>query len=479
MRTALALILLALLGTPVGATDDSPETILATLHKVADWQLAHPSRHPTWDWTQAAFYTGVTALMDVSDEPRFEEAMRKMAEANQWRPGLRPGHADDYAVIATYARLAESDRSGRILEPSRALFDYLTHYPYSESLSWGNAIETRELSWCDALFMGPPPLAAMTNVTGDRKYLDLANKLWWKTTDYLYDEDERLYFRDSNYFEPRERNGKKIFWSRGNGWVFSGLTRMLQEMPSDYPDRTRYVGLFQEMASRVAEVQGEDGYWRSSLLDPTSRPHPETSGTGFFTHGLAWGINRGLLDRARFLPHVRKGWAALVAALHEEGKLGWVQRIGAAPGTTSADETEVYGVGAFLLAGSEMLKLALFEGSRAMTVIASSDLDAARFDETMEVDWKTITKRLGASLDPLFILDASSGRFVPSQVLDTDGNGTPDRLLFQASFLSRQTRSFEIHRLARAWKRTFPTRTFGRLVPEATRMASPLRFEVR
>ncbi len=90
---------------------DSPEAILATMQRAADWQLAHPSRHPKWDWTQAAFYTGMTALMDVTDEPRFEEAMRLMAEANQWRPGLRPGHADDWAVIATYARLAETDRT--------------------------------------------------------------------------------------------------------------------------------------------------------------------------------------------------------------------------------------------------------------------------------------------------------------------------------------------------------------------------------
>ena len=377
----------------------------------------------------------------------------------------------------------EIDRTASNLAPSRALFDYLVRYPYSESLVWGNAIETRELSWCDALFMGPPPLAALTNATGDRNYLDLANKLWWKTTDYLYDKEERLYFRDSNYFEPREPNGKKIFWSRGNGWVFSGLARMLQEMPEDYPDRPRYVTLFREMAEKVSAVQGDDGYWRSSLLDPTSRPNPETSGTGFFVHGLAWGVNRGILDRPRFLPHIQKGWAALLAALHEDGKLGWVQRIGAAPGTTGADETEVYGVGAFLLAGSEMLKLGLLDGGTAMVLVATSDLDEARFDETIEVNWKLVAQRLGATTaDPIFVFESRSGRMLPHQLSGASGGGVPDRLLFRSSFLSREKRTFEIRKLARAWKRNYG-RSAGqweaRLHPETRQATSPVRIEVR
>ena len=181
-------------------------------------------------------------------------------------------------------------------------FDFLVTLPFNEPLTWENGIETREWAWCDALFMAPPALAAVTTATGDRKYLDLANRLWWKTTDYLYDTSEHLYFRDSRFFDQREPNGKKVFWSRGNGWVFAGLARMLEELPADHPDRARYVTLFREMAEKIAAVQGEDGYWRASLLDPDSRPNPETSGTGFFVYGLAWGINHGLLDRARYEP---------------------------------------------------------------------------------------------------------------------------------------------------------------------------------
>jgi unsaturated rhamnogalacturonyl hydrolase len=177
------------------------------------------------------------------------------------------------------------------------------------------------------------------------------------TTDFLYDKTEHLYFRDSSYFDRREANGRKVFWSRGNGWVFAGLVRVLEAMPADAPQRPRYVQLYRDMAAKLITIQQPDGLWRSSLLDPNAWPAKETSGTGFFCYGLAWGINHGLLDQAVYRPAVVKAWQGLVGCVHDDGMLGSVQPIGAAPDKVSPDLTENYGAGAFLLAGSEMLKM--------------------------------------------------------------------------------------------------------------------------
>jgi rhamnogalacturonyl hydrolase YesR len=332
--------------------------ITKVMSAVADWQLTNPSAHEPYDWTQAAFYTGVMAFAGITDNPKYVDAMKAMGERNQWRPGLRPGHADDYAVVASYAQLYQRDRNKAMLGPSLALFNFLLTRRFDDSLVWGNGIENRELAWCDALFMGPPAMAAVSAATGDRRYLDLADRLWWKTTDYLYDPTEHLYYRDSRYFEQREKNGRKVFWSRGNGWVIAGLARLLQDMPADFRGRDRYEALFREMAGAVLAAQSADGYWRSSLLDPDSRPNPETSGTGFFVFALGWGVKQGLIDREKYEPAVMKGWDALVRAVHPDGMLGWVQQIGAEPGSAGADSTEVYGSGAFLLAGSAVHALA-------------------------------------------------------------------------------------------------------------------------
>jgi unsaturated rhamnogalacturonyl hydrolase len=345
----------------VGRFDAALErkAIVTVMTAAAEWQLANPSRHPRYDWTQAPFWIGLTAFAPLSSDPqRYLGAVRQNGEANQWRPGPRPLHADDHAIAQSYFLLQRVDTNRAMIAPALQTFGAVILYPFEESLEFVDYEKTsREWVWCDALFMSPPALAMAAKATGNRRFLDVMNRLWWKTTDYLYDREEHLYYRDSRFFSQRAANGRKIFWSRGNGWVLAGLARVLQEMPSDYPERGRYLTLFREMSARIAPLQQPDGYWRTSLLDPDAQPRAETSGTAFYVYALAWGINENLLDRATYEPIVRRGWAALVAAVHSNGMLGYVQRIGDQPGDTSESGTEIYGVGAFLLAGSEVHRL--------------------------------------------------------------------------------------------------------------------------
>ena len=325
---------------------------------VADWQLQNPSSHKLYEWHQAPFWASLDALARLSKEPRkYLDAMRATGEANEWNHGPNRFHADDHAITQSYFLLHEREKDPKMIAKALALFDEMSGMPFDEPLDFDQAKTSREWVWCDALFMSPPALSLAARTTGNRRYADLMNRLWWKTTSYLYDKTEHLYYRDSRYFEQREKNGAKVFWSRGNGWVLAGLARVLQYLPADYPERPKFRALFLEMAPRVASLQRPDGYWRVSLLDPESFPVPETSGTGFFTYALAWGVNEKLLDRATYEPVILKGWAALQRAVLPGGKLGYVQRVGAAPGDTGPDETEIYGVGAFILAGSEVHRL--------------------------------------------------------------------------------------------------------------------------
>lgn len=356
-----------------GAGADSPAQqlrsadVLSVMQRVADWQLAHPSAHPATEWTQAAGDAGMLALAGISNNPKYREALLAMGEANGWQPGPRMYNADDLAIGQTYAGLYSGYHDRKMIAPLRARLDSILatpsqvqsmdfHQPYDQvSQLW---------SWCDSLFMAPPVWMQLFAATGDKRYLDFAVKNWWRTTDYLYDPGEHLYFRDSTYFDRREANGKKIFWSRGNGWVMAGLVRMLEFLPENHPSRARFQTLFKEMAETILTSQQSDGLWRSSLLDPEHYPLKETSGSGFFAYALAWGVNQGLLDRRKFEPAVRRAWIALVSCVDADGKLTHVQPIGSDPKKFADDSTEVYGVGAFLLAGSEVYRMAAFENSK-------------------------------------------------------------------------------------------------------------------
>jgi rhamnogalacturonyl hydrolase YesR len=340
-----------------------PKAVLAAMERVADWQLAHPSRHKATDWTQGAGYAGQMALAGISANLRYREAMRAMGEQNEWKLGPRKYHADDHAVGQIYTELYLQYGEPKMIAPMRAQFDdILVHPRVFPSLDFTQKGIGDLWSWCDSLFMAPPAWMRLYAATGDKRYRDFAVTNWWRTSDYLYDAEEHLYFRDSTYFHKREANGRKVFWSRGNGWVMGGLVRMLQFLPTDDPDRKRFETQFKEMSAAILKCQQPDGLWRSSLLDPESYPLKETSGSGFHTYALAWGVNRGLLDRQTYEPAVSKAWTALVGCVQPEGKLTHVQPIGADPREFDGDQTEVYGVGAFLLAGSEVYRMATSGG---------------------------------------------------------------------------------------------------------------------
>ncbi len=329
--------------------------------RVADWRLSHPRRADRKDdtrgWVMGTFYIGLAKYAAVTDQERYFRRLRDIAEKNEWRLGDRERLAEDHTVGYCYGQLFKRYGDPKMLEPMRRQFDRLNKLPYDESLEWTDSIRRREWAWCDALFMGPPTMFQLSEITGDPKYADQADRLWWKSSDYLFDKDETLFYRDSRYFTKKEANGRPVFWSRGNGWVIAGLPRIMEALPENDPRRQRYETQFRQMMERLLALQKPDGYWPSGLLDAKTWDQPETSGTAFFTYGLLWGINHGVLDRDTYLVPALKGWAALVAAVEPSGKLGWVQPVGEKSGPSKRELSEPYATGGFLLAASELHKM--------------------------------------------------------------------------------------------------------------------------
>jgi rhamnogalacturonyl hydrolase YesR len=333
------------------ATDLSPalthSAIRKAARKVADWQLAHAEEKFNQQWTYAALYDGMLAASKTTSDPRYYDAMVKMARHFDWKLlNSRFPHADDMAIGQSYMDMYFEKRDPVRMADTKAVMDQLVVNKDDPSkLLWW---------WCDALFMAPPVLARMTTATGDRRYLDYMDREWWQTSASLYDPAEHLYFRDSRYFMQKQENGQKVFWSRGNGWVMGGLVKVLEVMPADYPTRDKYIAQYKQMAERIASIQGKDGLWRSGLLDPAAYDLPEVSGSAFFTYSLAWGIHHGVLDRARFEPVVAHAWAGILEHVYADGRLGSIQPIDGQPGKFKPSASYVYGVGGFLLAASEV-----------------------------------------------------------------------------------------------------------------------------
>jgi rhamnogalacturonyl hydrolase YesR len=364
---------LLFVSSAMAAEAPTRKQVLASAAQVAEWQLArmdglHITSHMSGEsreprsWQQGAFWVGMTHLAHVSGEKRFTDAILAQGKANNWSPGKRVYHADDHVIAQSYLWAARHGAGKDVIAPIRGTFDAIladppvVHLSFYSGKNYGDTQCLRRWCWCDAVFMSPPAWLDLANQSGEKKYRDFAMSEFWAATDFLYDPAEKLYFRDSRFFERRDEQGRKLFWSRGNGWVFAGIANMLDLLPRDHADRPRLEALFKDMAGKLKAVQKADGYWAPSLLGAENSP-AETSGTGFFVYGLAWGVNRGLLPRNDYLPSIHLGWDALTRAVGKDGRLGWVQQVSDRPEQVAETDTQFYGVGAFLLAASEVAVL--------------------------------------------------------------------------------------------------------------------------
>jgi len=442
------------------------DSTLQIMKKVADWQLhtwnKNGMRWPKWDWTNGAAYTGFMALNEIANDAKYSKAMFDIGEDIGWNTGPRRTMADDYCVAQMFSQMYSLYKEPKMIANWREQADSIMAMLHTESLEWKNGIANREWAWCDALFMGPPSLAYLATATDEKKYLDIACKLWWKTTDYLFDSLENLYFRDSKYFSSKEANGKKVFWSRGNGWVLAGLVRMLQNMSADYQERPRFINLYKKMSEKIASLQSADGSWHAALLDPQSYPAKETSGTAFYCYALAYGVNHGLLPYEKYNPVIEKAWAALVSSVHPDGKLGNVQQIGEKPESVDSNSTEVYGVGGFLLAGSEMINLLLKHSGNIPIISLYNKTGLDRNEEVAEIPYAQFISKIKNYKNQFKISDALTGKEIEYQ-LEYRGNKNPQNVLV---LLNLAPGSKIYARITDEKPSDFTPKTYARFVPE-------------
>lgn len=328
-----------------------PRAVEAAMRKVADWQLKRAQAYFGNEWTWSVLYTGFMAASDATGEAKYKDAMVAVGDKFNWQLRSHLPNADDQSIGQIYAELYLQKHDPKMIAATRQEMDDLIAHEQDAAarIPWW---------WCDALYMAPPLWARMYAITHEGKYLDYIDREWGKTSDLLYDPQEHLFFRDATYLNKTEANGKKLFWSRGNGWVMGGLARLLEYFPKDDPRREKYIQQFKEMSAKLASLQGKDGLWRSGLLDADFYGLPENSGSALIAYGLAYGVNEGILDRKTYAPVIERAWKGLLSHVYADGRLGCIQQVGAAPSSYKLTSSYNYGVGGFLLAGSEIDRMA-------------------------------------------------------------------------------------------------------------------------
>lgn len=368
------IILFVALGFGVVKAQDLPDKkeTLKTVTKVNDYFMKKyadyrtPSfvknvTRPSNIWTRGVYYEGLMALYSVYPRDDYYKYAVDWSNYHEWgfRNGTTTRNADDYCASQTYIDLYNICPDPERIRKVKANIDMLVNTP-----------QVNDWWWIDAIQMGMPVFAKLGKLTGKQKYFDKMWDMYEYTRNKhgengMYNQKEGLWWRDQDFDPPyKEPNGKNCYWSRGNGWVYAALVRVLNEIPTDEKHRADYINDFLTMSKAIKNCQRTDGFWNVSMHDESNFGGKETSGTALFVYGMAWGVRNGLLDRKEYLPVLLKAWNAMVKdAVHPNGFLGLVQGTGKEPKDSQpvtydkVPDFEDFGVGCFLLAGSEVYKL--------------------------------------------------------------------------------------------------------------------------
>lgn len=367
----------AVSGTPLApakaAEAESPVELERMMLRVLDFPYNVGSDRHKFDWKIGTFFTGITAAHRATGNPRFLRVATDWSKARDWKLKGSPLFADNLTLGQTYLDLYLEARDPAMIADTRAKLEsyfgrdvikkkeFYTKWTDAERPFTGRNVWW----WCDALYMAPPLFVQMYSATGEQRYLDLMNDFYWDVIGYLYDPQEHLVIRDLEYLGKRSPGGKKIFWSRGNGWVYAGLVHILDRLPENAPRRDDYLRLYRELTSSILKYQGADGLWRSGLNEPDWFPEKETSGSAFFCFGLMAGVNRGWLPADSNLGPALKAWDGLKGCLDENGWLGHSQVEAEKPGKVAHRAHLDYAQGAYLLAASEVYKFTLAASKHA------------------------------------------------------------------------------------------------------------------
>lgn len=323
-----------------------------------------PSRNRTWPsniWTRAVYYEGLMALYSIDKRKAYYNYAINWGTKHQWnlRNGTKTRNGDDQACGQTYIDLYMIDKKQFYIDSIKASIDKMMA---TEKID--------DWHWVDAIQMAMPVFAKLGVIYKDTNYFHRMYQMYAYTKykhgdNGLFNAAEGLWWRDKDFDPPyKEPNGEDCYWSRGNGWVVAALVRILNTIPENETHREEYLVDYKAMMAALIPIQRNDGYWNASLHDSTNFGGKELTGTSLFVYGMAWGINNKILDKKTYLPIVTKAWNAMVKeSVHTNGFLGWVQGTGKEPKESQPvtydrePDFEDFGLGCFLLAGSEVYKL--------------------------------------------------------------------------------------------------------------------------
>ena len=353
----LVTVCIFILPAPSLSDEFSPDSIIGITKRVANYHMKSGPIYPN-SWDGGAYMTGIMAMHRLTKDPAYLTFATQWAAKWKWQcasPDSFSTSADDICCFQTYCEIYMNNpkpENDSMISRVRSNLEHV--FTVTRNANW---------NWADAIFMAPPAVSRYCRAINNNVFIDTLNRYYWDQSKNLYDTNYHLWYRDGGFKTQKAANGQPLFWSCGVAWVFGGMTRVLQDIPLNYPQRDKWLTQFREMSAAIKAEQGfnntaYNGLWTTSMRDHNQWPDPESSGSAFFCFGMAWGINNHVLDSAQYIGCVRSAWRDCVANVGTDGRLQRCQTVNWQPDNINVSNSSVEGEAAFMLAGEEMWKLA-------------------------------------------------------------------------------------------------------------------------
>jgi len=334
------------------------------------------SKFNRWQYVNGVLTVGMIELAEVLKDPKYSDYSRKNCDfifnnldyfkkqydagtqQIEYRPVFRIGSLDDCgSMSAGLLDVYAFDKRKDYLDYLNRVGDYIINkqVKFPDGTLARNSPRKMTL-WADDLYMSVPYLARMGKLTGDNKYFDFAIQQVESFNKYIYDSSTGLYFHC--FYNDENMNGVAR-WGRCNGWVALAQAQLLDNLPTNHPKRMQLIKLLERQIVGYSRFQDTTGMWHQLLDKPDS--YLESSVTAMFVYAVAKAVNEGWIN-PRFLTIAQNGWNALTKKVTADGQVPDI-----CMGTSIEEDIRYYytrprelndthGLGAFLMAGAEMIK---------------------------------------------------------------------------------------------------------------------------
>lgn len=354
-----------------------------------------------WSYDLGVIYEGLDALWRQTGDGTYFKAMQQNMDSYLSKDGtinnykITDFNIDNVKNGRTLLTLYKVTGQQKYFKAATVLWEQLQQQPRTkEGGFWHKKIYPYQM-WLDGLYMGEPFYAEYADLIQEEKaFDDIANQFIWMEKNardaktgllyHGYDESRaELWANKATGTSPQ-------FWARAMGWYGMALVDVLDFFPKNHPKRKELLSILNRFAAAALKVQDQpSGLWFDILDQPHGKGnYHEASASSMFVYTFAKGVRKGYLPdsysiaaekgyngiKNEFVEHIGNDRINLTGTVSVSGLGGKPYRDGSYAYYLSEKvvTNDAKGVGAFLLAASEIALTKTIKYGQGRTVMLDS-----------------------------------------------------------------------------------------------------------